>query len=756
MDSLFVEEVAASLVREFLSRKGLKKTCVIMDQERPRSDLSINSRNDLRKVLHLEFLYKENKAKENPLKTNLELITRYFLDHFGNAAKEFTPEAPIPVLSVPKKSNRPPGRCAETTLVNIYDLSDEDAGWRVPLAETSKVRHDNLDGDVLGNFVSSKRPPHKSKPLQTIPGEGPALAPAWDKMENLKSSEPSVDLKRMGEKTRHKSGLIVRGLMAGPTASSPQDSFRKRSLRRSPALGSTIQPQEEDGRKVLELSACPAPQESSHTSALSRSPLGQLCELTIDKQKPTPSSPPHMPSKGLPPRERGRVRDIFEASSPVDGGPVVDRTPLKLYLPGGNSRTTQERLERAFKRQGTQPMPLRKNQMPVSDKADDDLGVLQLEDVEDDVTREDVILAPPMLKLQVASKPLDLPVAKEIKTLLFGSSTGCFNNEWKRQNFSFNDTASLKYGIVQNKGGPCGVLAAVQACVLKRLLFEGDGRADPARQLQPSNSHRTHCLALAIADILWQARAEEGVVVTLASGTQQFSPTGKYKADGVLETLTLHSLTCFEELAVFLQQNIQQFEAGPYGCILLALSAILSRSTELVRQDFDVPTNHLIGAHGYCTQELVNLLLTGRAVSNVFNDVVQLDSGDGHVTLLKGIAARSDVGFLSLFEHYSVCQVGCFLKTPKFPIWVVCSESHFSVLFGLQPELLRDWRAERLFDLYYYDGLANQQEQIRLTIDTTQMAPEGRKDDLVPPLELCIRTKWTGASVSWNGSEPIL
>ena len=64
----------------------------------------------------------------------------------------------------------------------------------------------------------------------------------------------------------------------------------------------------------------------------------------------------------------------------------------------------------------------------------------------------------------------------------------------------------------------------------------------------------------------------------------------------------------------------------------------------------------------------------------------------------------------------SLVQVGCFLKTPRFPIWVVCSESHFSVLFSLQLELLRDWRTERLFDLYYYDGLANQQEQIRLTI----------------------------------------
>lgn len=34
-----------------------------MDQERPRTDLSINSRNNLRKVLHLEFLYRENKVR---------------------------------------------------------------------------------------------------------------------------------------------------------------------------------------------------------------------------------------------------------------------------------------------------------------------------------------------------------------------------------------------------------------------------------------------------------------------------------------------------------------------------------------------------------------------------------------------------------------------------------------------------------------------------------------------------------------------
>ncbi|XP_058152804.1 probable ubiquitin carboxyl-terminal hydrolase MINDY-4 [Dasypus novemcinctus] len=762
MDGLFVEEVAASLVREFLSRKGLKKTCLIMDQERPRSDLSINSRNDLRKVLHLEFLYKENKAKENPLKTNLELITRYFLDHFGNTVNNFTPETPIPALSVPKKNNKLPLRCSETTLVNIYDLSDEDAGWKTSVSETSKARHDNLDGDVLGNFVSSKRLPRKSKPLQTVPGESPPVAPAWEKMESLKLPEPSLDVKKMGEKTRPKSGLIVRGMMAGPIASSPQDSFRRRSLRQSLALSSRTQPQEEENQKVPELSTCspgcPALQEASSNSSTGRSPLHPLSELTTEKQKTAPSSPPPMLSKGLPQRERARLKDPSEGSPAVDGSTEADRTPLKFYLPGGNSRMTQERLERAFKRQGSQPPALRKQQLLVSNEADGEPGVLQLEDVDDELIKEEVILtpAPSMVKLQTMSKPINLSIAKEIKSLLFGSSFSCFNEEWKLQSFSFNDAASLKYGIVQKKGGPCGVLAAVQGCVLQKLLFEGESRADCARQLQPSNAHRTRCLALAIADILWRAGGQERAVVTLASGTQQFSPTGKYKADGVLETLMLYSFTCYEELGTFLQQSIHQFEVGPYGCILLTLSATLSRSTELIRQDFDVPTSCLIGAHGYCTQELVNLLLTGKAVSNVFNDVVELDSGNGNITLLKGVAARSDVGFLSLFEHYNVCQVGCFLKTPRFPVWVVCSESHFSVLFSLQPELLRDWRTERLFDLYYYDGLANQQEQIRLTIDTTQTASEDRDNELVPPLELCIRTKWKGASVNWNGSEPIL
>lgn len=125
----------------------------------------------------------------------------------------------------------------------------------------------------------------------------------------------------------------------------------------------------------------------------------------------------------------------------------------------------------------------------------------------------------------------------------------------------------------------------------------------------------------------------------------------------------------------------------------------------------DEPTGKLMGQHGYCTQDMVNLLIHGKAFSNVFNDLILLDK-----LKLKGPNKRNDIGLLSLFEHYKSCEVGSNLKTPKYPIWIVCSESHFSTIFSLKKEILNDWKAENRFDLYYYDGLANQNEQIRLTI----------------------------------------
>ncbi|KAK2163609.1 hypothetical protein LSH36_76g00070 [Paralvinella palmiformis] len=98
---------------------------------------------------------------------------------------------------------------------------------------------------------------------------------------------------------------------------------------------------------------------------------------------------------------------------------------------------------------------------------------------------------------------------------------------------------------------------------------------------------------------------------------------------------------------------MRRFEMdGSIGVILALYSVILPRRVHGVREDMDEPT-------------------------------------------LKGIQCRSDIGFLSLFEHYKSCQVGTYLKTPKYAIWVIYSESHFSVLFSLKLDLLNDWKAEQ-------------------------------------------------------------
>ncbi|KAM6422115.1 putative ubiquitin carboxyl-terminal hydrolase MINDY-4 [Rhynochetos jubatus] len=757
MDNSFVEEVAASLVREFLSRKGLKKTITTMDQELPRSAFSINNRNELRNVLHLHSLYKQNKAKENPLKTLLEIITNYFLEHRGTSRSIGSSSA----LSAPQ---------SKSSTSHPPDFTDDGhvRGSAITPDESQTQSYRNDVDNPLDKVFPPRKHQHKSEKCHTGTIHNSHFISDGDKKlkdsgEDLKAATISEELKStLKEKLRPRSGLIVRGMMAGPVASSPEDLQKRRLSKRSTSVSSTAQfkgeehdendtsvPstefQESKGSSAqvnMEFASGTMP--SSHTSSASEK-LRNIAKDTDDSL-----------AKLLSERERTKTE---ERRSVPSCGTDSNAKTFKVSASHKHSGAGREKRERSIKKNESWLSGHRKSPASTCYKEEQMKDVLELVDVGDEETTGEISKnpdLPTLCMLQVVSKAIDISLAKELKNLLFGSSLCCFSEEWKIQSFTFNNIPQLKYGIVQKKGGPCGVLAAVQACVLQQLIFADSNRNKDSRCLQPSEVHRTKCLTLAIADILWRAGGNEKAIVALPSGRQQFTPVGKYKADGILETLILHSATRYGDLIVFLQQNIHQFEVGPCGCILLTVSVILSRSINLVRNDFDVLTNRLIGSHGYCTQELVNLLLTGKAVSNVFNNVIELDSGNGNITILKGITSRSDIGLLSLFEHYDVCQVGCYLKTPKYPIWLVCSESHFSVLFCLEKDLLGDWKTERRFDLYYYDGLANQEEEIRLTVDTTQMCTEDKENDLTPPLEHCIRTKWQGAVIDWNGTEPIL
>jgi len=183
----------------------------------------------------------------------------------------------------------------------------------------------------------------------------------------------------------------------------------------------------------------------------------------------------------------------------------------------------------------------------------------------------------------------------------------------------------------------------------------------------------------------------------------------------------------------------------------------------------DVAENTMLAAHGYCSQEIVNLMLTGKAHSNLFDGELEgvMDKPMKGIhrrckvrpwVLAVPIADRAGekVGYLTLIEalNEGYLTVGDNYKRPELPIYVICSESHYSVLFGLNRSVSNGNSSEP-FDLLYYDELGRQDEEIRLTVDPAPVEVP-KIHDLTPPLEHCLRTLWPGAAVDWNGTDPLL
>lgn len=393
-----------------------------------------------------------------------------------------------------------------------------------------------------------------------------------------------------------------------------------------------------------------------------------------------------------------------------------------------------------------------------------------------------------------SSTPLSLEQAHRAKSLIFGSShlTGTFTDPWLSQGFYFKPAEvtrtvpSLACGLVQAQGGPCGMLAVVQAYVLRELLFVGsNARATPQQRyalLAASPDALKRALISACAEILWlvgdgrRARVcTRNPSATKMPSARRMADGGTFRPDGVTEALNVTELDSKEALRHFFQLHHATFAApkGP-GVVLFLYSVILTRGVENIEKDrvrreqigaacrrasclevcsrtLTCPAlvdmlcsspsrqdeqSSLIGAHSYCTQEMVNLALTGRARSNVFDGTKDFDG-----LVLRGIDQRSSIGFLSLFEHYENILVGSYFKQPVYPIWVICSESHYTVAWALETDATTTLPPSGIFDLMYYDELANQKEEIRLTVDTSKRGPPPKDGDLEPPINGQTREK---------------
>lgn len=68
------------------------------------------------------------------------------------------------------------------------------------------------------------------------------------------------------------------------------------------------------------------------------------------------------------------------------------------------------------------------------------------------------------------------------------------------------------------KGGPCGLIASVQAIVLKHLLY-GDVNCLNNARLRPTKSEITQALVEAITEILWKAGNSKQATLVLSLGS---------------------------------------------------------------------------------------------------------------------------------------------------------------------------------------------------------------------------------------------
>ena len=162
-----------------------------------------------------------------------------------------------------------------------------------------------------------------------------------------------------------------------------------------------------------------------------------------------------------------------------------------------------------------------------------------------------------------------------------------------------------------------------------------------------SKTQQQNALAHAITDIIQQASEGGSFTLTLPTGTFKLDAIRRFRPDNITEKLCLYSFSNVKSMKEFILSNLTYFQSSN-GCILFLYSLVLTSGVENIRNSVDAVNDTLIGRHGYCTQELVNLMLTGKATSNVNDGTIFLDTGG---TTKVGMAIKG--AFKNLFKPRS-------------------------------------------------------------------------------------------------------
>ncbi|XP_068879977.1 LOW QUALITY PROTEIN: inactive ubiquitin carboxyl-terminal hydrolase MINDY-4B [Aphelocoma coerulescens] len=402
---------------------------------------------------------------------------------------------------------------------------------------------------------------------------------------------------------------------------------------------------------------------------------------------------------------------------------------------------------------------------------------------------------PLLLPQGVGGCPISLDTAMRLQKLLFRNMTPLFSCEWAAAHFRFRPPHSdLAYALEAGKGGTRAILVAVQAHIISYLLFTRETECTHLERLcRVGQWEQGQALAMALAEILWAAGGGGRAVVCLITAPITMMPREGYRANSFTERIQLFEFSEKAAAQGFICDHIHCFKGeGSHGVILFLYSLLFSRTLERVQEDLGdtAPLLNISSGNITCTEAVLSLLLTGRASPRELCGSQELESGtgdgDGEAPWQRGtvgflrwerapverqVSAGAGHGQRDLRQAPGLgtaqvpgkgprAQVSPGLRTPRLPVWLCSVSGRHSVLFGTDSRLLSDWKSERIFHLYFYSGQQEQTQTAHLTIDThSHHWEEAQREDPCSPrkghpaLEMAIRTKWAGATVSWNGTD---
>ncbi|KAK0145454.1 Ubiquitin carboxyl-terminal hydrolase MINDY-3 [Merluccius polli] len=293
---------------------------------------------------------------------------------------------------------------------------------------------------------------------------------------------------------------------------------------------------------------------------------------------------------------------------------------------------------------------------------------------------------------------------KEVADLVWGRPTsgGVSASIFRRWTQGFLFSENEHSALEQFEGGPCAVIAPVQAFLLKNVLFNKD--SPNWRHISEEDQKVALCSTL--SEILESACSSPSTgycLVSWAKGqtphtsthaktqtqsqtqgtpepessqpSQVLQPTSLSAEDlgferfhSILHKRTVKSVSELREEMLSLYHTWR----GCCGVLLFLYSVILTKGIENIRNEIQDTMEPLIDpVHGHGSQSLVNLCVTGHAVSNVWD-------GDRECSGMKlhGIHKQASVGFLTLMESLRYCKVSPLKSNTEGKHTLLCKHRH--------------------------------------------------------------------------------